>query len=328
MSEVVSTEPLSLDYLLKTYLETKNTLNVNESAELEIKFATRKIKKITKYNFDNVIQQLLAHNFKFEEDSKYYLSINTDDIRVEIHNLKNIQNYCNTNTLPDEPGEEYNFTEKTHYRLGEENQPAQINFDDFNFRIAYSIETALLSTSDDVQLLLKSWTTTTKFYRLINRYTMVHDDYPVKIDLSIVRESKDEKQNFKEANILKLNGKYEVEIEVLNDKIPVDQPSQQLDKLLKHITKYILSGLQSTNYPVSYKELHNISIQYLQLIHGKEHTHENAAPKDFIGPSSTTLQVANIAPINKNSTIVKNKNKIILSQIRQMEIVKCYILQV
>ena len=50
---------------------------------------------------------------------------------------------------------------------------------------------------------------------------MIHDDYPLKIDLSIVRERyKWDKQNFKESNILKLNGKYEIEIEVLNDKIP------------------------------------------------------------------------------------------------------------
>ena len=113
MSKVASTEPLSLDYLLKTYLETKNILNANESAELEIKFATRKIKKIDKYNFDNVIQQLLAHNFKFEENSKYYLSINTNNIRTEIHDLKNIQNYCHTNTLPIELSQEYTFNKKT-----------------------------------------------------------------------------------------------------------------------------------------------------------------------------------------------------------------------
>ena len=304
MSKLESNEPLSLDNLLKIYLETKNTLNANEFAELEIKFATRRIKKISKNNFDNVIQQLLAHNFRFEEDSKYYLSIKGNNIRTEIHDIKNIQNYCNTNTLPVDPNEAYNFTKKTHYLLGEQKQPAQINFDDFNFRIAYSIETSLSPTSDDVQQLLKSWHTTSKFYRLINRYTMIHDNYPVKIDLSIVRESTDKEQNFKEANILKQNGKYEIEIEVLNDKISSIETAQQLNKLLKHITKYILSGLQNTNYPVSYKELHDISIQYLQLIHGREHTQENTTPKDFIGPSSTTLQAANIAPININAAFV------------------------
>ena len=65
-----------------------------------------------------------------------------------------------------------------------------------------------------------------------------------------------------------------------------------------------MSGLQSTNYPVSYTELNNVSTQYLRLIHGNEYTHNNPTPKDYIGPSSTTLQIANIAPINKNTTIV------------------------
>ena len=54
------------------------------SGELEIKFGTRGIKPITKIKFDNVIQKLLSQNFKFKEESVYYLNINTDTIIVNM----------------------------------------------------------------------------------------------------------------------------------------------------------------------------------------------------------------------------------------------------
>jgi len=306
MSKSTSNEPLSLDKLLKTYLETKDTLGADNSAELEIKFGTRKIKRITKNGFDNVIQQLLSNNFKFEEQSKYYLSIKADDIRTEIHDLKNIQKYCQTNHLPsDYHTEGYNFNEKRHYKIGEDKTPGQFNVDNFNFRVAYSVETNLLSTSEPVKALVENWSSSKKFYRLINRFTMTHEAFPFKIDLSIVRDSLNEKQNFKESNILQLNGKYEIEIEVLNEKISKDETSANLDKMLKTVTKYILSGLQGTNYPVAYNEQQTIIQDYLQLIRGPTYSGtDEAMPKDFIGPSSTTLQIVNVAPVNKDANIV------------------------
>ena len=81
---------MSLETLLKIYLDTKDKLRDAEVAELEIKFGTRNIQKITKNDFDNVIQFLLANNFTFTENGKYYLSIKADDIRTEIHNITNI----------------------------------------------------------------------------------------------------------------------------------------------------------------------------------------------------------------------------------------------
>ena len=260
MSKTTINEPLSMDQLLTTYLETKNTLGENKSAELEIKFGTRQIKKISKNNFDNVIQQLLSKNFEFKGDPQYYLSIKIDDIRTEIHSLKNIQLYCRTNSLPlNYDNEGYSFNEKTLYTFGDKKIRAQVNNDAFNFRTAYSIEKNLSTNSDEVKDLIKSWPISKKFYRLINRFTMVHKDYPFKIDLSIVREGLNEKKSFSDSNILNLNGKYEIEIEAINELI-TDITSSELDKLSKKVIKYILSGLQDTNYPVTYNE-QNIIVQ-------------------------------------------------------------------
>ncbi len=307
MSKTTLTEPLSIDQLLTTYLETKNSLGENKSAELEIKFGTRRIKNITKNNFDNVIQQLLSKNFEFSGDPQYYLSIKVeDDIRAEIHSLKNIQNYCRINKLPaDLNNEGYNFNEKKLYTIGDKKIRAQVNNDEFNFRTAYSVETKLTSNTDDVQNAIKSWPISKKFYRLINRFTMINKDFPVKIDLSIVRESLNEKQTFKDSNILGTNGKYEIEIEIDNDKLDSKITAVELDKIIKRVIKYILSGLQDTNYPVTYIEQNAITQDYLRLVKGGEYIkNSQVSPKDFIGPSSTTLQIANIAPVNPDTNIV------------------------
>ena len=305
MSSMAKTESLSIDKLLTTYLETKDSLGESKSPELEIKFGTRKIKEITKNNFDNVIQQLLSKNFAFTGEPQYYLSIKVDDIRTEIHSLKNIQDYCRTNSLPtDYDNEGYTFNEKSLFSIGEKKIRAQVNNDAFNFRTAYSIEKKLQADSIQVQNLIKSWAISKKFYRLINRFTMTSPDYPVTIDLSVVRETLSERQTFKDTNILTANGKYEIEIEIDNTKIDDKLTAGELDKILKKVIKYILSGLQDTNYPVTYIEQNTITQDYLKLVKGSEYVDINATPKDFIGPSSTTLQLANITPINTDSNVV------------------------
>jgi hypothetical protein len=315
MSKRASNEPLSINDLLTIYLESKDTLGDNKSAELEIKFGTRKIKQITKNAFDNVIQQLLSNKFIFKGEPQYYLSIKTDNIRTEVHNLKNIQNYCRTNKLPDDyDNEGFSFTEKRPYTVGENGTRAVINVDPFNFRYTYSIEKILSPSSDEVQNLLKSWSISTKFYRLINRFTLVNDSFPVRIDLSIVRENLSESRNFKDSNILNFNLKYEIEIEIINEMLPDSITNKELDIILKKVSKYILSGLQGTNYPTSYTEQDLIIQDYLHLVKGPEYRKEViGTPRDFIGPSSITLQVANIVPKNKDTNIVNVRDNYVVT---------------
>ena len=305
-----------LDNLLKIYLKNKFELEQNQNPELEVKFGTRGIKPITKINFDNVIKQLLANNFKFHGESKYYLRISSDTIRTEIIGLKNIQEYCKTNKLPSEITHEgYNFTEKKLYNMGEGGARATVNFDDFNFRVSYNIETSLSQNNPVIENLLKTWSDNKKFYRLINRFTMKHDEYPVLIDLSVVRESNkgSNKYNLKESNIFSQNLKYEIEIELDNNMIDtVDKSlltSTLLERLIKKITKYILSGLQETNYPISYTEQNLVLNNYLQLVKKQQYRGDHSiSPRDFIGPSSSTLQMINIAPVNEDAKIVNIRN--------------------
>ena len=183
MSSTVKSSSLTQQELLKLYLETKNKLGEDTAAELEVKFGTRKIGKITKNNFDNTIQYLLAQNFNFLDNGKYYLSIKADDIRVEINNISNIQDYCKSNSPTEYPFTGYNFLEKNSYVI-DKLIPAVVNLDDFNLRITYSTEKKISPESDEVKDLVANWSTKKKFNRLINRYTLTNSEFPVKIDFS------------------------------------------------------------------------------------------------------------------------------------------------
>ena len=71
--------------------------------------------------------------------------------------------------------------------------------------------------------------------------------------MSIVKNSKSYSQTMKRSGVLNSNYSYEIEIE-LNDDINVEKLSS-INKDLKIVIKYILSGLQDSKYPISYKEI-------------------------------------------------------------------------
>ena len=89
------------------------------------------------------------------------------------------------------------------------NEESIVNFDDFNFRISYNLENKLSTDNPKVQTMLENWSREKKFYRLVNRFTLVNDKFPFNIDLSIVRESGNIDLNSKlsDGNIFNLNSR-------------------------------------------------------------------------------------------------------------------------
>ena len=62
--------------------------------------------------------------------------------------------------------------------------------------------------------------------------------------------------------------------------------------------------LQQTNYPIAYPEMQNVLVDYMKIIHGTEPDEKKRiVPRDFIGPSSYTLSVNNVAPVNPDANI-------------------------
>jgi hypothetical protein len=304
--------------------------------EMEAKFGTRGIKRITKTDYDNVIKKIYSLGFTtINPGGSYTLKIQPefldlktgafkssrdfDRFRVEIKGIDNIQSYCKNNDIKklfdNKMDAVVSIMKKTDVFINEE--PVQsADFNDFNFRVTYKNEEKVSVNSKIGNELLSNWDKSKKQFRYINRVTYTHIELPFMIELSIVRSStKDNKgdliktYNILESNVFNNPETYEIEIEVKN--LASKQKYRNAEGLvadIQKVAKFILCGLQKTNYPISYPEQKNVIMNYMKVIHGEDDTKKDqeyvrAYPNDFIGPSSKTLQIKNIAPVNPDMVI-------------------------
>ena len=315
-------------------------------SELEVKFGTRGVKEITKDDFDNVVKKLLSSGFKIVKSQEYCLKIQSEftdigtgktklsNIRTEVYGLSNIQKYCRNDRLEDI---NYRFVQKMQAKEGSE-FIRPVNFDDFNFRLSYQKEKIIPITSSLGQSILSTWIKEKKVFRHINRTTLIHDDFPFHIDISVVKESHRRdghlipEYSFQASKTTECEPKYEIEIEVDNHLVGIGKKMNNavvVADILRTGIKIILSGLQGTNFPVSYEELTHTAKDYYYLLYPNERQKHQSdkgsrgtaaeleltnprnitlTPNHFIGPSSYTLQVLNIAPINDDCSIPNIRN--------------------
>lgn len=286
--------------------------------ELEIKFGTGKyMKLITRLDYDNVIKRILSAGFK--PSSKETLlrifalggSLTNDRIRTEINGIGNISEYCKLNRLTNVNGEYMaKIIEKKDFNIGE--ITPHVDFKDFNFNSSLKIE--IEHHKEDPYSIFNEvtskWDKIKKIFRYINRHTFVHPEYPLKIDISIVKQSKRSARgciqavyDFAEAELMSSPDIYEIEIELMNEKLikPVNKlynSGYELYKVIKKAITLVLSGIQRTNYPVSNSEQHKIGQEYMAIVFGNKYDSKNGMnikTRNFIGPSSYTLQIENIA---------------------------------
>ncbi len=304
--------------LLNHYLENKLSKLDGES-EFEIRFGTKGIKKITKIDYDNVIKKLLSSGFTIAVNNEYTLKMASEfinkngekkisNVRVEVSGLHNIQKYCETNILDNLPI----VLNQKSYVKDKDTPLYPVNVDDFNLRISYQKEKDINTRSPFAEKIKSSWKDSKKTFRYTNRVSLIHDKYPIRVDLTIVKES--EKQGkflkpeytFQTADIINKQEKYEIEMELINDNIGIGTEYNDvsvLEKLIKKNIKFVLSGLQETNYPISYPEIDSIGKEYASLFMKKERveTMRSLYSKNFIGPSSYTLQLNNILELNEDN---------------------------
>jgi hypothetical protein len=316
--------------------------------ELEVRFGTRNLKHVastTKIQFDNVIKSLLSSGFIMEKTDDYTLKINSEiqdphtgktqmsDIRTEIRGMHNIQLYCKTNSLEKVMPV---FVQKTGLQDDAGELIPPLNFDDFNFRLSLQKEKQFAESSSTAKTVVGPWRSSKKTFRYINRSTFRNPALPFVVDMSIVKESRRDysgnsrhmipTHTFAESQVAESQPKYEIEIEVLNDAVGQGTAFSSAKKLadaLRSAIKTVMSGLQGTNYPVGAAELALITQEYMRLLypekfvivppHLREKDNEKneptkLLPKHFVGPSSYTLQLQNIVPVNENCTIPNVRN--------------------
>jgi hypothetical protein len=311
----------------------------NSVYEMEAKFGTRGIKRITKIDYDNVVKKLKSlgfycenergsHSLKIQPEfidartGQMKTSSDIDRFRVEIQGIPSIQEYCKTNSL-NVVNELNSFSvtilKKMDVRVGvsedSDNIISSANFDDFNFRVSLKKEENVNKKGKLALELFENWNRSKKNFRYLNRVSFKHSDFPFQIDLSIVKSStKNERgwmiqtYNVDESNVFKNKEDYEIEIEALPSARQVYKTPEELSSNMYKVVKYILCGLQKTNYPISYNEQKETLFHYHRLLFEDDYkkTDERYVPpkyvstSDFIGPSLVTLGLQNIAPPSSN----------------------------
>ena len=78
--------------------------------------------------------------------------------------------------------------------------------------------------------------------------------------------------------------------------------------LIRKSIRIILSGLQGTHYPISYAEKDEVLFDYMRIVKGDDYQIGRVQNRDFIGPSSMTLQIENVMEPSTQTTTVPNIN--------------------
>lgn len=307
---------------IETYLSSYTRFSENVYPELEIRFGTKKIKNINKVDFYNVIKSLLNYEFKLFNEN-YYLKImnasNLSNIRTQINGMPNIQSYCKLDNLSGILDENnIKFVEKEYFKDANV-QLFPLDFDDYNFRVCYQTEQNYPRNHSAVEELHSKWNSLKKIFRYIKRYEYRHPHLPFLIHCSIVKTSKTyngrfiEQFNIKDSEVFNSLENFEIEIELNNELIIANKSFSSVEFLytnLRKVIKYILIGLQETNYPITLNEMDVVMQEYLKLAKGPDYkTMMRPNVKDFIGPSSSTLQMVNILPeseINDTNISIPN----------------------
>ena len=148
-----------------------------------------------------------------------------------------------------------------------------IDYHDFKFRVNLKNERQLLNNDQRVIATLKDWNKTKKTFRFIKRFTFTNPNFPLKVDFSIVKSSRKRRNGqlipeytVEQSKLFKFYETYEIEIEMDNEQ-KGGSVMPDLIKKFKTVIKYILSGLQETNFPISYDEQDAVLQDYLKILH-------------------------------------------------------------
>lgn len=302
-------EKQKFDTIVKTYLDEITKAKSDSSSlslepELEVRFGTmRQSAPLTKDNVTNVVKKLKS--LEFQQSAEEYslrIFLNDSDVRVQIDGFSNIQNFCIDNSITDKNAVMVTKRNMEHKVIREDGSEftsdvRPVDNTDFDFRV--SLQTEREIGKDEREQIVANWKSVGKNFRYIRRTAFTHPDYPVRIDISVVKDtftpSRKSYGNFKSANVMRGDDKYEVEIEVVNSEVSKSAALESLLKGLRECIKMILSGIQSSNFPISNDEMRQVQDEYSKLIYGGDVRPPSRIA--FIGPSSVTLQIKNIAPI-------------------------------
>lgn len=314
----------TLDEILKYHLSKVENYQGSKQNELEVRFGTKGKKRITKIQFENVIRALKSHGFAcFNERGDPTMKIQSEFVdvksgRTKLSNVRfvligetTIQEYCKSNSLEKMGDFNLKYESKSYAKDGEAIF-YPIDNSDFNMRYSYQTETQLTEKSPLIKETKRGWDDSKKSFRYVNRLSYSNYDYPLKIDMSITKMSQRKRGSdglyykIAESGVFQAPETYEIEIELDNSRLTHGNDfndAVKLKAIIKKVIKIVLSGLQNTNYPVSYPQQEAALGNYAALIGITKKEHHEYKPKEFCGPSSYTLELKNIQPHKVKETM-------------------------
>ena len=309
-----------LKNLITLFLNNESHANKKNVSEFEVRFGGYGT-RFTKIDYDNVIKKLVLVGFNSNKiDGSDLLRIYTFDktdndynnpIRIEIDGFQAIQSYCKHDDIGKiklEYQHSIKFSKKLPVRDEEDKPIKPIDVPDFILKYAYSNEENIHNSNDQITQLLSNYDEKKKMFRYMNRVSLTHDTLPIKCDISIVKMSSKMTDAFtiKDSGVFTNPEIYEIELEIDNSKINKETTVSSLIADIKKVIKYVLMGLQGTNYPVSYKEQREVLEMYQNMIQFTETERRRNVTQQFLGPSSNTLQIENIVEINEENSNIPN----------------------
>ena len=310
-----------MNSLINKYIS-DNIFDSRTNKELEIKFSTKNPKEITRMDYDNTLQKLLSIGFKSDNiNGDYMMRISNEfitqegdevisNIRTELNGFNVVQDYCkyeNISKLMEIYKNDVayiNFIQKQKAK-DEDGNIFPVDVKDFGFRVSYQLETQV--SGNLVNKIIDDWTQTKKTFRYINRIRLYHEDFPLFLDISIVKSGEKSYKfpfnmiphySLQQSKVFSNIENFEIEIEMDEKRVGVGKEYDSGEKLIPKVKlaiKYVLSALQGTNYPISKLEMNDVITSYINLIHGKKaNLPDKITPKNFIGYSSSTLQYVNL----------------------------------
>ena len=290
-------------------INTDRTFNI----EYEVRFDSFKVKN--QAVFEKVFKYLYSHNFQISNTS-YNLKTTplfeaevdknfSSKIRIEVDGLSNIQEFCKYN---DVDGKNKKYVLKEYAEKG---VTRAYQNDDFKFRTSIQKEITLHKNNLKVTQINNSWGSSLKTFRYVQRSSLTSIDFPnIRVDMSKVKMNKQKNVKIGNTNIFNEPETFDIEIELLNPyNLYDDDFKNSLVKQLKIVIKYILSGIQGTNFPQTNDQLKRVYNNYMGTIKKMNKEQKDVFYKFntnyFIGPNSYTLQKENLVenPISNNICI-------------------------
>ena len=275
------------DYELETILTSK----INEDVFKRVfKYLLNDYEQITENNNESLDMRIVSIK-KFE---KYRLTI---DERL------NILRYCKTNNIDEKI---LKYGEKK--RLTKFPPIISVNYP---FRMNLKVDTDL-NDEEKKSEIYKSLKNAKKYYRHKKRYSFLSKSKLFKIDITIVKSSKQNSKKIVDSGLLNSTQEYEIEVEFINKNLDTNLNIDKIVNELFNIVGNILLIADNTKYLMTIPERDEVKKGYIQLAFDMDKKKADnfviRNPKHhFIGPQPVTLELENLLDYDlNNKSILKN----------------------